>query len=372
VDGADPEAALIDLNGTLYGTTAGGGSGGGSGCFSDGCGTIFDVTTSGAEHVLYSFQGGTDGDAPYAGLTNVKGTLYGITSFGGANGCYYNLGCGTIFKVSTSGSEKVIYSFQGGTDGSNPEAGLLNVNGTLYGTTRVGGTGPCRYIVGSVSGCGTIFAVSPSGAEQVLYSFQSGADGAGPFAGLINVSGTLYGTTAGGGASGDGTVFKVSTSGVEHVLYAFKGGPDGYSPFTALINVKGTLYGTTEVGGGSGGFGTVFDVSTSGAERVLYSFKSGTDGADPYAALTDVKGRLYGTTSEGGGSGCRASTYGCGTIFEVSTSGTEHVLYRFKGGKDGAYPAASLLAVGGALYGTAASGGRGASGGNGTIFKAVP
>jgi uncharacterized repeat protein (TIGR03803 family) len=79
--------------------------------------------------------------------------------------------------------------------------------------------------------------------------------------GLIDVNGTFYGTTAGGGASGDGTVFAVRTSGAERAMYSFKGGTDGANPQAGLVELNGALYGTTSAGGASGN-GTVFAVSS--------------------------------------------------------------------------------------------------------------
>src|SRR5271165_2453754 len=95
----------------------------------------------------------------------------------------------------------VIYSFQNGSDGAYPYAGLTALNGDLYGTTYGGG---------ATSGWGTVFKVSTSGAEQVLYQFQAGNDGAHPYDGLVALNGTFYGTTAQGGTSGSGTVFSIT------------------------------------------------------------------------------------------------------------------------------------------------------------------
>ena len=366
-DGNGPEAALLNVNGTLFGTTY---SGGGTGCFMRGCGTVFEVSASGLEHVLYSFQGGTDGNDPLAAVTNVGGTLYGTTVAGGGSGCYNGTGCGTIFEVLPSGTEQVIHSFQGPPDGQRPYAGLIDLSGTLYGTTGYGGTGACKYI--DEMGCGTVFAIS-DGVERIVYSFKGGKDGLDPYGSVIHVKGTLYGTTSQGGASGNGTVFEVSTAGVARVLYSFKGGKDGSGPLGSLVNVKGMLYGATSAGGGSGcsmsGCGTIFTVSTSGAEHVLYRFKGGRDGAYPYAGLVNFDGTLYGTTFFGGRLGCSAS---CGTIFKVSTSGAEQVLYRFQGTPDGENSTAGLVQVGGALYGTTLSGGSLCSAGCGTVFEVTP
>jgi uncharacterized repeat protein (TIGR03803 family) len=341
-DGGNPYASLTALNRVLYGTTYGGGTSGG-------WGTVFKVSAAGDEQTLYRFKANNDGAHPYAGLTNVNGTLYGTTYQGGASGA------GTVFKVSPSGDERVIYSFKGGSnDGQYPYGRLLAVNGDLYGTTYQGGISP---------GWGIVFRVSTSGAEHVLYRFQAGNDGAHPWAGLTNLNGTLYGTTYQGGTSGSGTVFKVSTSGAEHVIYSFKGGSDGQYPFARLLNFNGALFGTTYQGGVSSGWGTVFRVSAAGQEHVLYRFKAGNDGAHPqYSGLTVVNKTLYGTTYQGGSSGA-------GTVFKVSTAGVERVTYSFKGGTDGQYPYAGLALLNGALYGTTELGG---TSGAGTIFKLSP
>ena len=171
----------------------------------------------------------------------------------------------------------------------------------------------------------------------MLHSFGSGTDGTGPTADLIDVKGTLYGTTEEGGAYNAGTVFSITTSGAEKVLYSFTGDTDGDSPQTGLIDIGGKLYGTT-FRGGAHNDGTVFNITTRGRERVLHSFRAnGIDGELPEAGLTDVNGTLYGTTIAGGGSDC-SNGYGCGTVFSITTNGTEKVLYSFGGGSDRASP----------------------------------
>jgi uncharacterized repeat protein (TIGR03803 family) len=342
-DGEYPEAGLINVKGTLYGTTYEGGA--------NGDGTVFKITTSGAETVLYSFKGGAgDGEDPLAGLLNVKGTLYGATFEGGANGD------GTVFRITTSGAETVLYSFKGGSgDGEDPVASLLNVKGTLYGTTFLGGA----------NGDGTVFKITTSGTETVLHNFPTGSrDGYFPYAGLLDIKGTLYSTTYTGGENYFGTVFSITTSGAETVLYSFKGAPgDGLFPYAGLLNAKGTLYGATYEGGANYD-GTVFSITTSGAETVLYSFKGGSgDGEDPEAGLINVKGTLYGTTYEGGGAA------GGGTVFAVTTSRKETLLHSFTGSGDGEYPIAGLIDVSGTLYGTTRAGG---ANDGGTVFALSP
>jgi uncharacterized repeat protein (TIGR03803 family) len=339
-DGDWPEADLIDVNGILYGTTVYGGSGASCGTY-EGCGTVFSIDmNTGAEKVLYSFcnQGGrncTDGSAPEARLLYVNGTLFGTT----ASGTDY--GYGTVFSVDpATGVETVIHSFAGGpSDGGRPEAGLINVNGILYGTTFDGGA----YDGGTVFSINPSAGAESTGADSLVYSFCSRSnctDGAAPQAGLIAVNGMLYGTTDGGGANCSnncgGTVFSVNPStGGETVLYSFcsvADCADGRYPVSALINLGGTLYGTTEFGGNGtynrGGGGTVFSVNIStGAEAVLYNFCSLANCADgyyPLADLTAINGILYGTTSNGG-MGRRYEGYG--TVFSVNPgTGTEAVI----------------------------------------------
>lgn len=193
----------------------------------------FPATGIGKEKVLYSFAGPPDGVYPVAGLIDANGTLYGTTEYGGAN-CRAGAGCGTVFSVdSSTGSEAVLYSFcsqKKCKDGAVLPAGVIDGNGMLYGTTALGGEGAnCR----ANGGCGTVFELNPSTrAETVVYSFcnrQNCADGFSPQADLIDVGGTLYGTTSGGGANcqrndfgGCGTVFALNlSSGKETVLYSF-------------------------------------------------------------------------------------------------------------------------------------------------------
>jgi uncharacterized repeat protein (TIGR03803 family) len=311
------------------------------------------------ETVLYSFCSQnecTDGAGPYGGLVfDKKGNLYG-TAIGGGD-----YGYGAVFKVAPSGNETKLYSFSGSPDGASPYAGLVfDTKGNLYGTTYYGG--PSTH--------GTVFKVAPSGGETVLYSFTGGTDGAYPYAGLVlDKKGNLYGTAQQGGGNNLGTVFKVTPSGKEKVLHSFTRGSDGGNPYAGLIfDKKWNLYGTTEQGGGNSE-GTVFKVTPSGKETVLYSFCSETkcvDGQEPYAGLVfDKKWNLYGTTEQGGGNRN-------GTVFKVAPSGQETTLYNFcsqSGCTDGAYPFAGLVFdKKGNLYGTTEEGGNG----YGTVFKLVP
>jgi uncharacterized repeat protein (TIGR03803 family) len=360
-DGANPlDGVVLDAAGNLYGTT----QYGGYPCLPPGCGTVFKLDTTGTKAVLHAFRGSPlDGNYPLARLLrDPAGNLYGTTIYGGHSRC--SGGCGTLFKVDTSGNETVLYRFTGPPDGQYPEANLVrDPTGNLYGTTCEGG--------GSDSG--TVFKLDRTGKETVLHSFTGGADGSCPIAGLLrDPAGNLYGTTTRGGASacdppyGCGTVFKVDTSGNETVLYRFTGPPDGQYPEANLVrDAAGNLYGTTALGGASAcyppyGCGTVFRLDTTGGEVVLHRFTGGADGAEPLAGLVrDAAGNLYGTTGYGG-------LRDKGTVFKLDTTGKENVLHSFTG-PDGQLPFAGLRRdAAGALYGTTVLGGAFRLG---TVFK---
>lgn len=301
--GEHPESGLIDVDGTLYGSTYDGGS---ASCPT--CGTIYGVTTSGAEKVLHGFAGyPSDGAHPLGDLLDVNWTLYGTTFSGGVQAT------GTFYSVSLSGDEKVLVSFAyDGTDnrGLDPAAGVINAQGTLYGTTEKGcGPSPSAQCgPGSTESYGVVYSVTTTGTVKVLYSFDDGG-GVYPHAPVTDVDGMLYGTTLYGGSKYYGVVYRVSTSSGEHTVHNFTGGYDGQNPASGLLDVNGTLYGTTQYGGGGSacakGCGTIFSISTSGAEKVLHAFAGGSDGAYPRASLIEMNGALYGTTAAGGGaSGC--------------------------------------------------------------------
>jgi uncharacterized repeat protein (TIGR03803 family) len=334
-DGQTPAGGLIfDKAGNLYGTTAYGGSGT---CTllgtRPGCGTVFELSpptgTGGAwtETVLYSFQGGNDGDFPQGDLAFDKaGNLYGATAFGGGYGScneYYPY-CGTVFELSppkTKGrawTEQVLHAFTGGAGGAYPNGGLvLDRQGAVYGTAAIGG-----------SGCGTLFklvAEDGTWSEEVLHSFTDGADGSEPNGGLIfDAKGRLYGTTGAGGAAGHGLVYRLAPGRPwdETVLYNFTGGDDGKNPLAGVtFGSAGSLSGTTAYGGG--GSGNAFRLKPPGGKggawncTDLHGFTGPPDGEFPTArVIFDTAGNLYSTTRVGGTGTCNGG--GCGTVFEVS------------------------------------------------------
>ena len=290
--------------------------------------------------ILFSFNG-SDGAQPLA-LVNVSGTLYGTTGTGGARGkCDNSEGCGVVYRISPTGSEATVYEFTGVPDGAQPVGPLIDVDGTLYGTTAYGGATGAKEC-GSL-GCGTVFSVTPSGKETVLHSFAH-SDGSRPSGGLTAVGQTLYGTTPVGGTHNDGTFFSMTMGGQLTVLYNFGDkSSDASESLAPLVYLNGTLYGTSVVGGAgtkcdSGdeiGCGTVFGVTTSGKETVLHSFDGPPDGAGPYGGLIAVDGMLYGTTQYGG-TGYTTFCYGPsgdrgGTVYNITTAGKEGVLYDFGG-----------------------------------------
>ncbi|MEJ0048633.1 MAG: choice-of-anchor tandem repeat GloVer-containing protein [Rhodospirillales bacterium] len=269
---------------------------------------MFKLAPNGTETVLHTFTNVNDGGLPYASVLRDKaGNLYGTTYQGGANGS----GFGTVFKLAKNGSFTTLYAFTGGSDGKNPDGGLIRDSaGNLYGTTIHGG--------GFSSG--VVFKVAPDGAETVLYTFTENAgDGGLPIAGVImDKAGNLYGTTAYGGTSENGTVFKLAPDGTETVLYSFAGGTDGSLPYAGLMmDGAGNLFGTTTAGGAN--FGVVFKLAPNGKETVLHTFGGyPVDGSTPlFGSLIkdadDGVGYLFGTTQGGGTDNGIAK----GTIFKV-------------------------------------------------------
>jgi uncharacterized repeat protein (TIGR03803 family) len=372
-DGKYAAAGLLEgKKGALFGTT----SSGGNGC----CGTVYELTPDGlgdyTETVLYSFTAGSDGGAPSGVIADDTGALYGTGLIGGA------AGAGVVYRLTPNGSgydESAIYSFAGGSDGSEPDATLIaDANGNLYGTTLDGG-GTCS--------CGVVFELTPgkSGyAQKVLYTFQGGSDGANPSSELLlGANGVIFGTTDYGGPASVGTVFKLKPTKngyVEKVLYAFKGGADGEFVASGLVaDAAGALYGTT-LQGGAYNRGVVYKLvpGTQSTESVIYDFRSGRDGAYPEGTpLLDSRGNFYGATQGGGMNNC-SGLEGCGAVYELKllTSGDykERVLYRFAGPPDGAVALAHLVfGKNHTLYGTTDFGGNlncdVDDGGCGTVFS---
>ena len=365
-DGAYSYARLTrDWSGTLYGTTETGGT--------YGLGTVFELCESSGtytEKILYSFQGGSDGKYPSAGLIrDVAGNLYGAAGYGGAHGF------GTLFElvyVSPGNyTFKVLWSFSGGgTDGKYPVSSLVMDSwGNLFGTTFSGGSS-----TNCSDGCGTVFEwIRASRKEKVLHSFGGTPDGALLFAGLIMDNwGNLYGTTGRGGTSGNGIVFELVHSSpstyTERVLYSFGGYPDGGFTSSGLtMDPRGNLFGTT-LQGGTLDNGTIYELAvdssspTGYTESLLYSFGADLGARGAYTGLAmDPAGNLYGATGYGG-------TDDAGTIYKwVKSSRTVAFLHSFAESTEGRLTEGDLmLDPSGNLAGAASHEG---SDGFGTVFK---
>jgi len=267
-DGANPVGGLVmDGAGNLYGTTELGGTG--TACH-PGCGTIFEIS-GGTESVLYSFCSEADcadGEQPEAGLIfDGSGNLYGTTTGGGIS----TTCCGTVFEYTSGGTENVLHAFSATDEGVYPTASLtMDTSGNLYGTTSDG------TVTGVV---GAAFELAPDGTETVLHTFTGGSDGGAPLAGVIlDSSGNLYGTTSLGGTTGCrkhtgcGTVFKVTPDGTETVLYPFKSQKHGVYPYSGVIaDSSGNLYGTAFFGGlVKYGSGVVYKINISATAKTQH------------------------------------------------------------------------------------------------------
>ena len=198
---------------------------------------------------LHLFLGGSDGSQPVAGLVQGSDSnFYGTTSSGGSNEE------GVVFRITPTGTYTNLYVFSGHADGGFPEAGLVQgFDGNFYGTTLEGGT----------NGFGVVFQITTAGTLTTLWQFSNGADGSFPEAGLVQGSDSnFYGTTSAGTIKDDGTVFKITSAGTLTTLWQFSGGGDGGEPAAGLIQASdGNFYGTTSIGGTNSSSGTVFKIT---------------------------------------------------------------------------------------------------------------
>ncbi len=364
-DGAFPEAGLtMDRGGNLYGTAVYGGYTGGN-CSPSGCGTVFELRHQGSGWILnslYAFTG-PDGNSPQARvIIGPDGNLYGTTTYGGT------ADQGTVFKLSPPPSvcktalcpwrETVLYSFEGGNDGEQPQLGdlVLDQQGNIYGTTPFGGASNCS------EGCGVVYELTPSNGgwtESILYRFQGGNDGASPFAGLIfDSAGNLYGTGAYGGANAQGVVYKLSPSEsgwTQSVIYAF---PSFFGePYGGLIfDQAGNLYGVTSEGTAP----FVYELTPTGDAwtfNQLYQFINTYVGSLAKLAM-DPAGNLYGTVADGNVE-----------VFRLTLSNGQWTQTGFNGGAGAAPYGNVILDASGNVYTTASVGG---THGDGVVFEITP
>lgn len=290
-DGSGPVGPLVlGADGNFYGTTTLGGTGNCSVFGDAGCGTIFKVTPGGALTTLFNFNP-NNGIYPTALMQAKDGNFYGATGDGGTACSVGRFGCGTIFRITPSGAFRILYNFGSG-EGFDPVAGLVQgADGNLYGTTQRGGlsNASCPF------GCGTIFKITLSGTFTTLYAFAGGSDGGfpdGPLA--VGTDGNFYGTTSSGGdyqstcgfglGLGCGTLFQITPAGFLTTLHSF-GPKDGANPEGGLVqHTSGVFFGTTYTGGnfsggcaGEEGCGTVFSLDM---------------GLEPFVKTTTATGRI--------------------------------------------------------------------------------
>ncbi|HVI07050.1 MAG TPA: choice-of-anchor tandem repeat GloVer-containing protein [Candidatus Binatia bacterium] len=335
-DGQEPFAGLVlGPDGNFYGTgQLGGKIPCVPNLYPLGCGTVFKVTPGGAFTVLHKFSF-TDGDVPSAPLALGRdGNFYGTTFDGGPTDSSVTCdgSCGTIFRITPGGDFTSLYSFctrnPSCPDGFQPQPLMLADDGNFYGTTTFGGNLDCN----APNGCGTIFRLTPSGSFTTIYTFNQRPGGDSPNGPLLQgADGKLYGTTIEGGSGcfgGCGTIFSISLGGQFATVYDFDG-TEGGIPYSPLIQgTDGNFYGTTAEGGNSTctfGCGTIFQLTPGGNFTNLHDFAN-TDGAYPYTGLLQAtNGAFYGATKGGGNLDCN-SPDGCGTLYAVSTG-----LHRFVG-----------------------------------------
>jgi uncharacterized repeat protein (TIGR03803 family) len=356
-DGSSPLADLVSSGSTLYGAAADGGT--------NTLGTVFSINTDGQNFTnLHNFDYATNGSGPSAALVLSGNMLYGTTRAGGSNGL------GTVFAISTNGTgfvrlhdfgsvkgEDPATQLNTNSGGAFPETDLVLSNNTLYGATEQGGSG----------GNGTLFKINTSGSGFTLLHNFTNADGGYPSVHMVLAGTNLFGTTQFGGSvsntgsgSGYGTVFRVGTNGLGFTnLYNFTA--SAYRPIAGLVLSSNMLYGTTALGSGGPGnapYGSVFMINTNGTGFTNFYILDPELGAgDPSAGLA-----IYGNTIFATELGFDA--YG-GTVFQVNTDGTGYTnLTSFNSPGDPG-TLSGLVFSGGALYGTAWSGG---ANGNGVVF----
>jgi uncharacterized repeat protein (TIGR03803 family) len=336
--GAFPGGTMVaDTSGNYYGTTTYGGS--------YGFGVVFELTPKSSgkwqQEVVYNFTGSTDGAQPNSLAIDADGNLFGTTSGGGDGTATF--GNGVAFKLSRGAhnawTETALHVFHNYTDGYNPGGTVLDSAGNVYGTAG-GGIFNNNSCLGY---CGLIYRLSPSGsgwAETVLYKFRGQHDSGFPRPQLaIDASGNLYGSTE---AAPNATVFELSPGSsqwTETTLFSFN---DNAAANFVLLDSSGNIYGTSTQGGGSGlVFELVRGSSGQWTESILYTFGGGASGTFPNGITFDRAGNLYGT-SVSGGSGCST----CGTVFKLTPSAgswTETILHNFTGGTDGQLPEGPVL-----------------------------
>jgi uncharacterized repeat protein (TIGR03803 family) len=302
--GAPQSGLILGTNGNFYGTTYG--------CSVGTDGTVFEVTMGGTLSTLYDFTGGTDGSCPTAPpIQGIDGNFYGTASISSAPGVW-----GSVYKITPTDVFTALFDFDK-TNGSFVDAPLMqSSSGLLYGVTYAGGS--------NAASAGNVFTITTSGTQNVLFTFN-GNDGNHSVAPLIQGSdGNFYGTAVNGGMGGNnfGVVFKITPTGTFTALHYFAGTGDGAYPYGGLVQASdGNYYGTTSEAAAGSGCGTIFRIS-NGNFQTIYTFpSSGSSGCNPEDTLVQhTSGILYGTTNAGGSTIGGACASGCGTIFSLNAN----------------------------------------------------
>lgn len=380
---------IVSENDELMGTCSEGGM--------NGTGTVFRYTEDSGFINLHSFQAGSDGGFPKAGLTELStGVFYGVTDFGGSNGF------GTIYSIDSIGTFINVHNFEYSEDGSNPTASLAVMDDeTLIGTSSNGGannfgtvytynTGSgienihnfsiprkganpqstqffenhiygTTYSGGEFNG-GVLYSTGLDGSTEIVHEFHPMMDGQNPNGDLYIASdGTMYGTTRFGGISESGSVFTITNDGNFAAIHYFTGASGGQFPYAGVTqHSNGKLYGTTLTGGQFGN-GTIYCINQVGEFEEVVSFFNFFNGGSPESNLIETdNGKLYGVATIGGG-------FNQGTLFELDpVTNTLAVIHSFQSASDGANPKGNIiLHSDGSIYGTASTG----ANGGGSIWK---
>jgi uncharacterized repeat protein (TIGR03803 family) len=389
--GSQPDTLpAVGADGAIYGMTSVGGQ------YGNGVIYRFDRETH-QYTVLHTFSAldangeNADGATPGMALTRGPGdVIYGMASYGGQNGT------GTIFTITTSGKFTVLYTFSAlNASGNNPDGAyplrsiVAGKDGSLYGTTRLGGPNTCLF----THGCGVAWMIDGKGNFKVIHPFTADEGHAASM--LLAMDGNLYGcavwpaTSLPAGPLPSGIVYRMAPSGQDFdVLYTFSqtnssgenmDGADCYEPFVEPR--PGVFYGTA-ARGGTNGNGVVFRYSLAnpGAVEVIHDFSAlnsagqNSDGATPVGRLALGPHGILSSNTEAGGAN------GNGVLFSVREDCHFEVLHTFSAtnattgaNDDGALPDEGLIADGNKLFGIAIFGGNGSPAGynnsGGTLYE---
>ncbi len=298
---------------------------------SGGYGNVYKITPAGLITILYNFcslPNCADGSEPEGSplVLGTDGNFYGVTYFGGAScSVYGSAGCGTVFKMTPSGTLTVLHTFSG-SDGIAPTGLIQDSGGNFYGTTAEGGAE-------SGDGCGTIFKITPHGTLTTLHSFDF-TDGCYPVGLIQAANGRLYGAALGGGPSGIplcenygfeyscGVVFNITTGG-SFTLVDTLSNTTGAYPLVPLVQASnGSFYGTAFLF--QYGNGDIYRLNANGTLKAIYWWK-GTAIGGTTGLIAGSDGNLYGTGGQGYSSAC-------GSVYKISLTNEYTPVYQGCGG----------------------------------------